>query len=344
MRQKIIWTIGAVFLILLFVFINFIGSAPALPEKSNEIIDKLIDASPPPLHLGQTGFADNDGVNIWYESFMPKDTVLGHVLLIMGHSTTGINWSEYFYRPLVDSGYQVIRYDNRGVGLSDWIEDWNEENAYDLKHMVGDALAIMDDLSIEKVHAVGASMGGMIAQQMAIDHEDRLLSLTSIMSSGDINDPALPPVPTSFVRDFQKLGLRYLIFPSESNLSRFNLGVTELLSGDGRYGTEVSAVVNRTLFELRERKGFNPKVGDQHTIAIEKSGSRYALLGQIEVPTLVIHGVDDPLVPFEHGQKHAALIPNADTLWVEGMGHDIPRIYVKEVHQAMFQLFKKSSL
>ncbi len=328
-------------MIVLFLAARWVGSAPDLPKRTQEEITAQLDKEPAGIYLGETDVINNDGIDIWYEHIAPGISSNGTVLLIMGHSTTGINWSNYFCQPLVDSGYHVIRYDNRGTGLSDWIENWDEDNAYDLSDMVDDALAILDDLVIEKAHIVGASMGGMIAQLMAAEHPERVLSLTSIMSSGNINDPELPPVPQDFIGDMQKLGVRYLIVQNEPNVIRFHVAMAELLSGDGPYTVDIEKVVNRTLFEIRDRRGFNPRVGDQHTAAIEKSGSRYELLPLIKIPTLVIHGKDDPLIPFEHAPKYASMIPNVDTLYIDGMGHDIPPMYTKQVHEAMFSIFRK---
>jgi pimeloyl-ACP methyl ester carboxylesterase len=119
----------------------------------------------------------------------------------MGIANDALAWPEHFIQPLVDSGFQVIRYDHRGTGLSDWIDRWDRDNPYSLGDMANDAIAVLNKLKINKAHVIGVSMGGMIAQTMAINHPERIMSLASLMSSGYIEDPNLEGISTDLVWD-----------------------------------------------------------------------------------------------------------------------------------------------
>lgn len=316
----------------------YINSGIKLPPETDRIIDEVLAEKELPQFIkGKTGIAKSGGVDIWYNSMQAKGTPKGTILLVMGHSSTAMAWSEYFYQPLVDAGYQVIRYDNRGLGMSDWIKDWSKKNPYTLEDMAKDGMAILDELGIEKAHIIGASMGGMIAQRMAISHSERVLSLTSIMSSGYMSDPTIPPVPKEFIQNLTKMVLKYLIRPNDRKVAKFGVGVRTMLRGKGEGEINIKNSVQKSLFERKKRRGSNPKVRDQHTAAIEASGSRLQELQRLTVPTLVVHGKTDPLVLFEHGKKSASMIPNAKTLWIEGMGHDLPTHHAPIILKAIFE-------
>jgi len=319
----------------------FISSGPYPSEAAEVAIAKALTDGVTPIEDGATGYADNDGIKIWYEHITTKDSSQGTILLVMGLNTTGINYSDYFYQPLVDAGYDVIIYDNRDVGRSDWIKDWDSSNPYSLEDMAEDGLAVLDHLGIDQAHVVGVSMGGMIAQSMAINHTDRVLSLGSIMTSGYMMDPEVRPVDKKFERNLLKLAVRYFIRPSEVGHMRFSLVVADELKGKGNYKHNYNRIANRTLYELRDRKGFNSKGTKRHSAAIEASGSRLEKLKSLEVPTIAIHGTTDPLVWIDHAKKYAPLIPNAEVLWIEGMGHDIPEKYAPTIVEGLIRNFKR---
>ena len=125
----------------------------------------------------------------------------------MGMASDALGWPQTFINKLVDSGYQVIRYDYRGTGLSDWIEAW-QQKPYSFADLAKDAETILDTLEIREVHLIGLSLGGMVAQEFAIKKTDRTLTLASIMSSGNIADKELPEVSNSFVFNFTKIGIK----------------------------------------------------------------------------------------------------------------------------------------
>ena len=161
------------------MFIFFIG--PKLPANTDTIIENVINTELPEFVKGKSGYVISDDHKIWYESITPKGSNKGAILLFMGMASDALGWPQTFIDKLVNSGYQVIRYDYRGTGLSDWIEGWKQK-PYSLADLARDAETILDTLNIREAHLVGLSLGGMVAQEFAIKNKDRTLSLTSIMS------------------------------------------------------------------------------------------------------------------------------------------------------------------
>ncbi len=314
-------------------------SGPEITDDMERTMEAEI-AAPLKEQVGQVSYAMNGETKIWYDVQSPKDTAKGTVMLVMGLSADALAWPSYFTNGFLDAGYQVIRFDNRGVGMSDW-DDFNPDNPYTLSDMANDAIAILDTLKIEKVHFVGVSLGGMISQTLCIEHPERALSLTSIMSTPWIMDPELPSINMSCVKELVLTNLKYGWSKSELNVVKMGLATRMNLLGSYKYDMNVKRISQLALYNVRKRKGYNRQSGRQQTTAIEKSGSRIDALKSLAVPTLVIHGKTDPLIPFEHGLKTADLIPNADTLWIEGMGHILPEIYNDIIVDRMVKLFEK---
>lgn len=340
-----LYFILSIFALLLLGFAWFIYHTPKLPTNIDTLITEVINEELPELMPGKKGFAQNGGISICYEVLNNGQPPKSTILMIMGHSQTMLGWSPYFLNALINSGYQLIRYDNRGLGESDWLTNWHRKtNNYTLEDMATDGIAILDALGIQKAHLIGSSMGGMIAQRIAISHSERVLSLTSIMSTGYYYDPQLPHVPRPFLSDIVRLMLFYgtpkALLKIENKL-KLQLGIRLILEGKGDYTLDPKYTLQRAWYEIKNRKGFNGKVGDQHGYAIKKSGSRYAELPTIKVPTLVIHGTDDPLVSFEHAQKYAPMIPHSTTLFLKGMGHDMPEAYNTAIVEAIVKLLIK---
>ncbi|MFC2104536.1 alpha/beta fold hydrolase [Bacteroidota bacterium] len=314
----------SLFSIVLIGMLIYLSSILRLSSEVKTIIKEVVKSEVPEIINGETGFAINDNVKIWYESIAPKDSAKASVLLFMGIANDGLAWPDYFIQPFIDSGYQVIRFDYRGTGLSDWMTDWSKSNAYSLSDISADGIAILDKLKIKKAHIIGLSMGGMVAQETVINYPDRILSLISIMSSGYIQDPNLMGISMDIIKDFVKLGLKYGIIKSEKNSLKLQISARQLLMGDNQYTINYKKMSEQVLYNLRNRNGYNPKVSQQHIYATSLSGSRYEGLKKIEIPTLIIHGNSDPFIPIEHGKKCVELIPNAKALFIDGLGHDIP--------------------
>ncbi len=338
----ILLTILAIVLIGAYLFIN---SAPPLPKDVDVMIQKIKAEGIPEFITGRTDVAKNGEVTIGYEVIDSPAFNQETIVLICGHTQILLDWPDYFYQPLVNAGYRVIRFDNRSVGSSDWLPNYDKKNPYLLKDMAKDVLSILDKENIEKAHIIGMSMGGMIGQRLAISHAERVLSLTSIMSTGFFFDPALTNVPKDFYRNLIAVSLKYPIgSKKEATMLKLNLAIRQLQDGKGDYELDRKLVIQRGMYELNKRRGYNVKATDHHSLAIEKSGSRYAELGQISVPTLVIHGTTDPLIKFEHAQKYAPMIPNATTLFIEGMGHDLPLIYMPKMMKAILGNLVKAKI
>ena len=332
MFKKIVQgTLLTLFLLIIGVYFYAL-SGPKLPEKTDAIINEVLTENLPQLVTGQTGYATSSGVKIWYESKMPSSLEFqqnpkGVVLLMMGQGMSAVSCPLYLYEALLKEGYQVIRTDHRGLGLSDWIQSWDQENAYTISDMATDNIAVLDELNINKVHIIGISMGGIIGQQTAINHPERVNSLTSIMSSGYAFDPDLPAPPIQIQNNMVKLLLRFGLISSEKNTMKMMIGLYDLLKGDKDTEVDIKEVSRSALYELRKRNGFNYKASYQHAAAVKKSGSLYQGLSNLAIPTFVIHGESDPLLDIIHAKKYAELIPNSDTLWIEGMGHELSQRY-----------------
>lgn len=340
---KIIATIiGIVILALLIGIIVYISfSGPTLTTETNQIIENVIKEPLPEVIRGKTGLARAQGLDIWYESISPKGSLKGTVLLIMGISNDALGWPQKFINALTDSGYQVIRYDHRGTGMSDWVKNWDKKNPYSLSDMADEGIAVLNSLGIQKAHIIGVSMGGMIAQELAINHPDRVLTLTSMMSSGYIEDPGLPKISASIAWELIKTAMKYGIIGGEKNMIKLNIASRIILRGDAKYDLNTKEISEYVLYNIRKRRGYNPNVSKQHQAAVRLSGSRYAELKLLDMPTLIIHGKSDPFIPIEHGKKCAALIPDADSLWLDNMGHDIPEILTDTIVGRMIANFKR---
>lgn len=311
------------------IYINY--ALPTLPQNTNAIIDAVIQNPLPEQVIGKPGYTQSGNVRIWYEVIEPEQPAKATLLLMMGISNDALGWPPQFLRALRDAGYRIIRYDYRGTGMSDWIQDWDRTNPYTLHDMSNDARAILDAEKIEKVHLFGISLGGMVAQQMAIDYPDRVDALVSMMSSCDILDQQLPPISTDVVKQFIFTQLKYGLLTTEKNIIKLHLTSRAILRGKATYDLDTKSLAESVLYNLRVRRGYNPQVSAQHNAAVMMSSSRHSELVKLHIPTLIIHGDADPFIPLEHGVKCAKIIPGAELLQVKGMGHDLPSQFVTPI-------------
>ena len=211
---------------------------------------------------------------------------------------------------------------------------WKRNDPYSIADLAGDAVAILDVLDIRKAHLVGLSLGGMIAQQIAINQPDRVASLTLMLTSGFIGDPDLPGMTSRYVVNSLLKGLplfKYRIMGGEKNRIKERVATTIIHSG--YEGLNIREIAEMVLYELRERPRTNLKAAWRHHVAATISGSRYAGLKKLNIPTLVIHGTADQLIPVAHGKKLVESIPNARGIWIEGIGHVFPLPDMDDINQ-----------
>ncbi len=270
-----------------------------------------------------------DGIELEYEMFGDQGEPL---VLIMGVGAQMVLWDEELCRSLVRHGFRVIRFDNRDIGRSTWLDHLGVPpvrdnllratlkrvvNApYDLSDMARDVLGLLDHLGLERAHFVGASMGGRIAQQLAIEHPERVLSLTSIMSW---------PGTLRHMLFMRPSALSALLAPPPRTVEQAMAHTVNLFRTIGGALPIDEARVRRNAAQAWER-GAHPAGFARQWSAILATGNRVRELRGVRAPTLVIHGTVDPLIPPAGGRATAAAIQGARLEMVEGMGHFIPRV------------------
>jgi pimeloyl-ACP methyl ester carboxylesterase len=281
----------------------------------------------PLAHQGPQ-LARANGIDICYEIF--GEAAAEPLLLIMGLGAQMVLWDDDFCEQLAARGFRVIRFDNRDIGHSSKMSGGKRLTAlelfklrllripvaapYKISDMAKDTIALMDVLGINSAHLVGASMGGMIAQEIAISSPNRVRSLTSMMST--TGNPKVPP-PT---REATAMLMAPPPTSKQEYLDRF--ARTWQVLRVGSFPEDEAFDVSRA--ERCFSRGLNPAGVGRQLRAILASGSRAARLAQVKTPTLVIHGTVDPLVRPEGGKDTAASISGAKLLMIEGMGHAIP--------------------
>ena len=284
-----------------------------------------------------------NGIEIEYETFGDPQSV--PLLLIGGLGSQLLSWDEPFCEQLRDRGFYVIRYDNRDAGLSTKMEaarepdvmaafGGNAKPAYHLDDLAADAAGVLSALGIGAAHVVGVSMGGFIAQLVAINHPDRVLSLTSIMS-GPGGDDGMPPEPEG--ADV----LMRIPPPTREGRIEHGLWIRRSLKGSGDPFDE--AIETRQVERAYDRS-YYPVGTARQLVAILAAQGRIEKLSRIKVPTLVIHGTEDVLVPVENGRRVAKAIPGARLLEFEHMGHNLPERVWPQVFDAIEELTRQTSV
>lgn len=268
---------------------------------------------------------EREGVRLAYQTFgSPEDPAM---LLVSGLGGQLIGWPPDLVDQIVQRGFFVIAFDNRDIGLSTHLHDApppdvhaaihegdTSSASYRLEDMADDAAALLDHLGIPAAHVVGISMGGMIAQTLAITHPERVLTLTSVMSTPS---PRLGS-PTREASDvLQAPPARSREEAIERSLAGAKVIGSRSFEPDLQWRRQIAG-------DAFDRSNDPDGVGRQ-LLAIHASGDRTEALRSVRVPTLVIHGADDPLVQMQGGYATAQAIPNAELLVIAGMGHDLPR-------------------
>lgn len=284
----------------------------------------------------------SNGLSFEVESFGRKEDPT--ILLIMGFAAQMTLWPVELCQGLVSRGYRVVRFDNRDIGLSEKLERFGAPNVmeafarsaagqpieapYKLADMAADAAGILDALGLADAHIVGASMGGMIAQMLALNYPKKVRSLISIMSS--TGRPGLPP---------GKPEAMAVLTAAPANLERETriahaMKIWRTIGSVAPYAADDAEL--RTLAEREvDRTPYYAPGMSRQLVGILASPPRHELLKSIKAPTLVIHGADDPLVNVEAGKDTAASIPGARLKIIAGMGHDFTSklvpIYLREI-------------
>ena len=268
--------------------------------------------------------AQTNGIELEYEAF--GDPSNPTILLIMGLGVQMLGWDERFCNMLADRGFHVVRFDNRDIGLSTKIEGGSAPNplelmtgdyssaSYTLDDMADDTAGLLDALDVRAAHVVGVSMGGMIGQTFACRHPERVLSLTSIMSSTGSPETgqAKPEVLTALITPVP--GDREGYVEATANMFK--------LIGSPAYPPDEDEL--RALIGASYDRSYYPDGFLRQLAAILASGDRGKAIAGIGVPTLVIHGEDDPLITLSGGEATAAAIPGSKLVKIAGMGHDLP--------------------
>ena len=298
-----------------------------------------------------------NGIDIWWESH--GDINNPTALLIMGLNSNSKVWSDQYIENLVVNNLHVLVFDNRDIGKSTWITEepglitfikylpsflqeyfvefifgfifdeegkFNMENPapaeYNLSDMAMDGIALLDHLEISEAHIIGASMGGMIAQVMALEHSDRVKSLTLFFTTPGFDTPGLSGPTESFKSAMKE---SFLLNLSGNEIDALTL-TEEALTGS-RFPFNKNNFIEQA--KIRLDQGIN--TSNAQTAAVGASPNRASSLKNIYQPTLIIHGTEDPLIPLDHGIFLYNNIPNATKLILEGVGHEIPDELLGEI-------------
>ena len=289
-----------------------------------------------------------NGITIHYDEHGPQGAE--PMLLIMGFGAQLTLWPQELVDALVERGFRVFRYDNRDVGLSQKLDGVKAPGIvkmtllsklgltpkvpYTLADMAEDGIGLLDALGIDRAHIVGASMGGMIAQHMVAKYPERCLSYTQVFST--TGNPKLPAA--------RKEALKALVTrpagDDEAVLVDHGMMLARTI-GSPQYPAQEDRLRERV--EAGVRRSYYPEGPTRHLSAIVADGDRRAMLRDVTVPTLVLHGEDDPLVPCEGGRDTAACIPGAKLKTIPGWGHDLPLELVDQLAGAIAEHAKGAS-
>ncbi len=259
-------------------------------------------------------------VELYVEAFGPVDGE--PVLLLSGADAQCTRWTPALVDPLVDAGHRVVRFDTRDCGLSSKL---SSDDGYTLDDLATDACLVLDGEGIEAAHLVGRSMGGMVAQVVALEHPERARSLTLLCSTPGLGDERLPPPDDRLVDQMTE---RLFAPPPVDHVEKvaWLVELDRLFVGT-RYPFDETAAT--LVADADVTRCWFPETG--HGPAVNSSPSRLDRLGDIGVRTLVVHGTVDPVFPVEHGIALAEGIPGADLWLVEGLGHEVPDACLAEL-------------
>lgn len=278
--------------------------------------------------MGSMPRASTNGIEVEYQT--TGDAGGAPLLLVAGLGMQLTGWDDEFCSLLAERGFYVIRFDNRDIGLSTWMDGGD---GFSLDDMAADAAGLLDALTIPSAHTVGISMGGFIAQLLALDYPERVLSLTSLIS-GPNGEDAVPPTPEA---------MALLLTPAASTREERvaqGLHSKRALLGPADPFVEL---YERERIEAAYDRAYHPIGFVRQLQAIGAAPSRIPRLRTLDIPALVVHGEADILIPVENGRRVAAAIPGARYIEVPGMGHDVPRRVWVQVADAIAELARQST-
>jgi len=307
-----------------------------------------------------------NGIDIWWEEH--GNNANPPVLMIMGLNSNLKRWPPELIEGLVNQELYVITYDNRDTGKSTWVTeesalikiikymptfvqepivDWffdqmlDEDgrfkmgsipSEYNLEDMALDGIALLDHLKIEKAHIVGASMGGMIAQVISLNHPERVITLTGIMTTPGFDTAGLSGPYPDYINAMRESFLLNLQNKTKESSEVGNLA----LIGPNFLNEEYKNLTK--ILKSMEKHGNNPDSG--HMAAVGSSPNRFTRLKEISIPTLIIHGTEDPLIPVDHGLAISEQIQNSEKLIINGMGHNFPTSIIPVIIEQMINHFE----
>lgn len=293
---------------------------------------RAIRSEPIPTHTGRArvnSYVARDGspreVELAYDVFGTGGRPL---VLVMGIGAQRLLWDAALCEMFVDAGFHVVRFDHRDIGQSTHLDTrvpppgptlvrgilkLDVPAPYTLSDMAHDVIGLCDALGIDRAHVVGMSMGGMIGQHLALEHGERLRSLTAVMTTP--GGRRYMPEPAA---------LRALFAPPPKTAEEAGIHLERLFSTIGSKAWPVDRERLRVLGAEVHARGMNPRGFLRHFAAVLASGDRRPKLPACRVPTLVVHGSCDPMFPLRAGRRLASLIPEATWLPIAGMGHDLP--------------------
>lgn len=270
--------------------------------------------------------ANANGIDLVYDTF--GDSASPPVLLIRGLGAQMIDWREEFCSLLAQHGFWIIRFDNRDIGKSHKFEEAGLPDLlklatriaqgesvkvpYSIEDMALDSIGLLDALSVDKAHVVGLSMGGMIAQAMAIEYPERVLTLSSIMSSPRYMLPSSTEAAALLTKRAPETREEYIEYALENSKT---LAGSEYKLDEGLYREHAGRRFDR---------GIYPPGFARQLAAVMVQEDRRDALRSLQIPTLVLHGKSDPLVPVEGGEETAEAIPDSKLRLIEGWGHGLP--------------------
>ena len=311
-----------------------------------------------------------NNINIWYEEFGNTDNET--ILLIMGANANCMHWDQEFIDQLVANDYRVVRFDNRDVGKTTWFGKEPAFNKilkilpnfllkmivnsifglavdekgrfkfsestptqYSLSDMAKDAVSLMDSLKIEKAHIIGASMGGMITQIIALDYPEKVLSITPIMTSPGIQNESLSGPTEKLIEAMKKS----FVFNLKGRIEDGVVEIYRQLTGsrfpfnEDKFREKLKPIVDH---------GNNPFA--LHGAAVGASPDRTSRLHEIDVPALIIHGTEDAILPLDHGIAVADGIKDSKRMIMEGVGHEIPEELIPEIVKEIVENIRRTNL